>query len=529
MTTLREEYLKHKKEKEAAITESAVKWVMENVVLLDENFNRDSLLRLQNSISKFDTTFLPFGSKVPEVKRSLDDAVELLNRITMGEKITRKDGRLRLSTEEEESLQDPATYMIKYMSLLYNNLSRFFNKDMKVLFGLPLFKMAKENPTVALKDLIEAPRMRKAILNALVPGNEIKAILARMYRSMELPTLEYDTIADQLLNLTATDFQELTHVDKVPLVVSNEKTVATENVSTPKEEATSTNPKDKSDEDLLTEEEEMLLKEIGEINPQQVKSVVDGIQKIQSILNSFPELKDTNSALEQLKTQALASIAGGFKNPSSKSVAATANIVYTYFDRLGELGANIEPLIPTDRQMSEEEMKNFESILKKAEGGIMTKIGNFFKTRINPQLSPSAISSQIINVVRNGQSGQNAVAAGQSLKNFFGRLKGLNLPPAIDQQGQPITPEQTSTTPTTGTASTQPTAGTQPTSSTAPTASTQQTSAAPNNTQKPQDGPDVNNLAAAAAKIMGLPQDSQTLKNQLQKLIQSGWTISPPT
>lgn len=536
MTTLREAYNKHKQEKGAAIQEAAVRWIMENVVLLDENFNRESLQRLQQSIAKFDSIFAPFGAKVPEVKRSLDDAVELMNRITMGEKITRSDGRLRLTQEEHEALKEPATYMVKYMSMLYNNLSRFFNKDMPALLEFPIFKMANQHPNVPLARLAEAPRMRKAILNALVPGPETQAILRRMYRSMELPNLDYETIADQLLNLTASDFKTLMGVEKVPLVATASQ------AEQPMEAATSTNPKVQGGDEVLTEEEEALLKEIGEINPAQIQQVVNGIQKIQSIIKAFPELQQTNQALEQLRTQALASIAGGFKNPSSKSVAATANVVYNYFDKLGDLGQKIDPLIPTDRPMTEQELQNLQSILTKSEGGIMAKIGNFFKTRVNPLLSPSNLTSQIMQVIAAGQQGQNPQAAGESIKNFFKRLQQLKLPPAVSPQGTPVVPGTATSQLPQGAAGTQPTGGTAPSTGSQAAGQTAQTAAvAPQQAQQPQQSAqpaqqqqqgmnpvEVPEIINQMAQTMGVSGDSPAFQQQVSKLVNAGWRLIPP-
>lgn len=533
MTTLREAYKKHKQDKSAAVQEAAVRWVMENVVLLDENFNRESLQRLQSSIAKFDAMFAPYGAKVPEVKRSLDDAVELLNRITMGEKVVRKDGRLRLTQEEQDSLQDPATYMVKYMSMLYNNLSRFFNKDMRILLELPLFELARKNQQVPLKDLAEAPRMRKAILHALAPNAETNAILRRMYRSMELPSLEYEIIADQLLNLTAADFMALTNVDRVPLVAT-----APPEATAPApamEAATSTNPKVQNGDEVLTEDEEALLKEIGEVNPAQIQQVVSGIQKIQTVIRAFPELQQTNQALEQLRSQALAAVAGGFRNPSSKTVAATANVVYNYFDKLGDLGQRIDVLIPADRPMTEGELQNLQTLLTKAEGGIMQKMGNFFKTRINPQLSPSNLNSQIMQVIQAGQA-QGNVAAGESIKNFFKRIQALKLPPAMTPQGQPVAPGGGGqAAPTQGAAGPQPTAPVGTGAAPAPAGQTAQTGAtapqaapgaAPqSNAMNPVEVPEIIN---AAAKTMGVSADSPMFQQQMNKLVQAGWKLIPP-
>jgi hypothetical protein len=535
MTTLRNEYKKYKQQKSTSIQEAAISWVMENVVLLDENFNRDSLQRLQTSITKFDKIFAPHAAKVPAVKCSLDDAVEILNRITMGEKITKKDGRLKLSEEEEASLQDPATYMVKYMSLLYNNLSRFFNKDMIVLVQLPIFRLARENPTIPLKDLADANRMRAAILNAIAPNAEMNNILRRMYRAMDLPNLDYQTIADEMLNLTINDFEEMTKVDKVPLVVSPPATDAPKMDAPEMEAATCTNPKVQGGDDVLTEEEEALLKEIGEVNPEQLKQVADGIKRIQEIVAALPELEDLSQALNQLMSQALAAT-GGTANltaPGMKQIAATANTVYDYFQTLAKLAPQIEQLVPQNREPTEADLKAIEGILKKSQGGVMNKISNWWKgVRVDPRLTPTSIAAGIMAVNRS-----NPGAAGQSLRNFFGKLQSMNLPV--------INPA--AATPAAGSTQSQGTAGSVPSAQAGTTSGAQapgQAQQTASNTQQPQaqqnqtlrgTGPATGaqqvspEVVKQMAKDMGLPENDPNVAAQVNALVQKGWKITPPS
>lgn len=533
MTTLREEYNKNKAKKNAAVQEAAISWVMENVVLLNEGFNRESLMRLQAAISKFDSTFAPYGTAVPEVKRSLDDAVELLNRITMGEKITRKDGRLKLTDEETEGLQDPATYMVKYMSLLYNNLSRFFNKDMKVLIELPIFKMARENPQVPLKDLIEAPRMKKAILHALIPSPEVTAILSRMYRSMELPNLEYELIADQMLNLTASNFAELSKMDKVPLVVSAPQ------APEPKvEEATGANPKVTSGDEMVLSEEEgqALLKEIGEINPDQIKKIADSLTKIQNIIRAFPELQATNQALDNLRKQALGAISknewGGTKGAF---IAAQANMVYSYFDKLGDLWPKIKPFFD-DQQITDEELEQMAQLINRSQGGMVQKLMNFFKSRPVPALSPQNITNAIIQVLKAGQTSGNPQSAMQSMENFMTRLAQLKLPPAVTPQGQPIQPAAPVTPQApTSSAGSQSSAPANTSTQTQPSAPAQPAAASPQAPQQTQQNAsggmnpvEIPEIVNQAGQAMGVDPSSPMFQQQMNKLIQAGWKLIPP-
>lgn len=508
MTSLREEYSKYKNNKNKMINEAAVQWVLENVILLNETFNREALQRLQSSITKFDSIFSPFAAKIPEVKKSLDDAIELMNRITMGEKITKKDGRLKLSDDEKEAIKEPATYMVKYMSVLYNNLSRFFNKDMKVLLDFPLFKKAAENPSTPLKDLADQERMRKALLHALEPSVEAKAILERMYKSMELPTLNYEKIADELLNLSIEELRELTQVDRVPLVASIEKSNKNKQQTT--EEAKSTNPKAISESLEEEEEEHQILKEFGEIDQNQIDNVVKGIQRIQGIIRGFPELQELNQALDELRSQAMATIAKGgiLSGRKAQTIAATANMVYAFFDKIGELWPKIKPLIPDDRPLTEEEIDNIETLLIRAQGGIMSKIGNWFKTRGIPNLQPTQIAKEIMSVVRLGQENpatkqnpQVAIKAAESLSNFFERLANLKLAPVVSSDGEPITPGKSSATPTIGT----------------------QIGIGPEKID-----PQYKDVAEKMAQMVGTTTDNEQFIKQFNSLIKGGWKIIPP-
>lgn len=522
MVSLREEYKKSKLLKEKAILEAGTQWVVDNVLLLNETFNRDSLQKLQSAIVKFDSIFAPFGAKVPEVQKSLEDAVNLLNRITMGEKITKKDGALRLTKDEKEAIKDPATYTVKYLSILYNNLSRFFKKDMPVLLQLPLFNKAKENPQTPLADLADSKQMKIAIMHALPPGSDIHMLLKRMYRSMDLPTLNYAIIAEQLLALTYDDFMSLMQVGKVPLVVSvNSQAETQPSVAT--EEAV---PEAQTAGGFLTEEDEQILKEIGEINQQQIETIINGIVKIQNIIRNVPEMADTAQKLEKLRSEVAASVltGGELNTQKAKMLAASANAAYNYFSTLGKLWPTIEKIIPTDRPLSDEELTQIETFMKRAQGGMIAKITNWFKSKLVPGLNPSEIATDIMNVVRQGQQSQNPIQGTQSLANLFQRLKNLNLPPAMSPAGQPQNPQSQSATPAQGTA------GSQVPGTAAP--ATQSTTAAaakqPQATGQTPPPEDAKTLAAELGNSIGINGNNPEFVAQVEKLLATGWKIVRP-
>jgi hypothetical protein len=472
----------------------------------------------------------------------------------MGDKITRKDGRLKLTEEEKEAIKEPATYMVKYISILYNNLSRFFNKDMKTLLELPLFRKALENPETPLRDLADVNRMKKAILHALVPSSEVDAILKRMYRSMELPSLDYLEIADELINLTANDFKDLMNVEKVPLVATVEKSHSSSPAQAPDssmvpatEAATSTNPKalsgsgktgeEKKDDYILTEEEKELITEIGELNPAQLKAVTDGLTKIQGIVKTVPELQNLSQALDDLKSQSLSAMSGGGGN-QAKVIAATANMVYSYFDKLGEIWPQMKQLIPEDRPLTEDELGQLQRMMQSAQGGLMARLGNWWKgVRTKKELAPSQIAAEIIDVVRTGQENPNqALKASESLSNLFQRLNALKLPPSMSPQGEPVVPNSQAPASAAGagaSSSSAPTSGGAPSvggaASRASQATGQRTLAGVGPAQQnvaPADDPD--KLAAQMAPVMGLQANDRNVAAQVKKLINAGWKIIPP-
>lgn len=545
MVSLREDFNKHKTETAKAINEAAVQWITENVLLLNEGFNRESLQKLQGAISKFDSAFAPFGSKVPEVQKSLDDTVELMNRITMGDNITKKDGKLKLSKEESESIKEPATYVVKYLSILYNNLSRFFNKDMPALLEFPLFKIAKQNGEVPLKDLADSDKMKKAILNALIPSKQTTEILKRMYRTMDLPSLDYGTIADQILNLSVNDFGQLMQVDKVPLLASVDKAPITSQTPEPvaQEAATSTNLKG-SEGDLS--EEDGLLKEIGEVNQGQLESISSGITKIKEVVRTFPELTNTNRALDQLirEAQTVISQGGVINSQRGKVIVATANSVYSYFETLGKLWPQYSKLLPDSGALDQQQIANVKAFLQKAQGGIVAKISNFFKAKVAPGLSPVDISNEIISVVEAGQQAAPGSSGGEqtsptggattggveSLKNFFNRLSSLKLQPNLTPSGEP----QAAATP--AAQPTQPTGGSTNTATAAPAtqgsaaAQPAQTSATAQQPQQAGAGTtDTKGLAAAMGKAIGVNGNNPEFVKQVENLVGAGWKITPPS
>ena len=182
--------------------------------------------------------------------------------------------------------------------------------------------------------------------------------------------------------------------------------------------------------------------------------------------------------------------------------------------------------------MSEEEIANLQNILTRAQGGIMAKIGNWWKTRALPGLAPSQIAEEIMNVVRTGQdSPEDSIKAMESLSNLFQRLNSLKLPPATTPSGQPVTPTDAGTQPGQGTAGSQgaaqPAPGGQTTGQTAAQAP-QATGQAAQQPGAPGAGSEPEKLAVAIGQVIGTDGANPTFVSQVKKLVDAGWKITPP-
>ena len=209
---IREEYKKHQKASETLISEAAVKWVEENVFLINEKLTYKQIEALQNKFIKFDDVFGKVKDKLPALAQLIGSAEDELNAVTAGR-------------SSEVSADD----MLKRMGYIYNTLSIFFSKDMKALLNAPMLRGAKENPDVKL-NVLQAPKhdpsmIRDAFVDRLNPSkNQIK-LLNKIYRG-NLPQLDTTAIATQMLNLSYNELVELTRVGKVPMVTTSDLTTA---------------------------------------------------------------------------------------------------------------------------------------------------------------------------------------------------------------------------------------------------------------------------------------------------------------
>lgn len=206
---LREEYKQQKQQKDKMVTEAAEAWVVDNVILINEQINRRTVDRLIKSISKFDEVFGPYKEKLPALASMLDAAEEGLEKVVTGRANDKK-----------------ASDQLQRLNYLHSSFSRFFTKDLPVLLNSPLFSAARENPMARL-DVLQPKNgkrynpasIRDAFKHALEPSGEDLKFIRKIYRK-KVPLVDAMAMANQMLQLSFNELQDLTGMGKVAMVAT---------------------------------------------------------------------------------------------------------------------------------------------------------------------------------------------------------------------------------------------------------------------------------------------------------------------
>lgn len=205
MSEIRKEYKEFKLINED-IKQDAKKHIMSNVILISEKFDRTNLHRLNSSIQRFDQKFGPYRTKLPAIAKVLNDAEKGLYIVITG-------GAGRKS----------AAHMLERMTMIYNILSNFFGRDLNTLLKTPVFKTAVAMPEKALNQ-IEHPdhnqkMIKKVFVAALKPDRIEREVFDRIYKSIPMPSINWNECSKQLMNLSVNDLNELCGIENVPAVV----------------------------------------------------------------------------------------------------------------------------------------------------------------------------------------------------------------------------------------------------------------------------------------------------------------------
>ena len=206
MSNIRKEYSEYKQFKKQIYMEAAEAWTEENVILINERLNRNSIYRLNSAIQRFDNKFGPYRHKLPTISKILNDAENGLHLVVTGKIGARS-----------------AAHMLQRMSIIYNILTDFFGNDLKSLLKTPTFRVAISNPETRMDEIQDVEhdikQIRRSLASALKPNDEERIIFRKAYKSFDMPTLDWNMAAKELCCLSCKELQELSGVQKSPIVV----------------------------------------------------------------------------------------------------------------------------------------------------------------------------------------------------------------------------------------------------------------------------------------------------------------------
>ena len=212
MSHLRKEYKEFKQIHEQNFREAAEAWTEENVILINERLNRNSIWRLNSAIQRFDNKFGKYREQLPAISNILNNAENGLHLVITGKVGSRS-----------------AAQMLQRMSIIYNILSNFFGGDLGALLKTPAFRVAHQRPDEKIDKIVDqghnVKEIRRNLAAALKPSEEERTIFRRAYKSFDMPTLDWNEAAKQLCCLSCNELNDLAGIQKVPMVVVDKENV----------------------------------------------------------------------------------------------------------------------------------------------------------------------------------------------------------------------------------------------------------------------------------------------------------------
>ena len=368
-SSLRDEMFKEQKKQEAIIDDSALRWVYENVIPLNEKINRNAINRLINSISKFETTFGPYKSSIPSLAGILDSAEDNLNSVLTGRAGDKRAGD-----------------MLEYLSYIYNVFSGFFAKDLPLLMKTKIFAAPKEMSGMRMDSIslpgFKADTVRKALAHAITPSAEDKKLMSKILRSKNMPKMDAQKIAKEMMALSFNDLMKLTEVGRVPVVATGAPNQG--KVEEPAEIV------DESAGSMISEASmddvgDMLKNLFQAVSKAGLAPLAGTIADLQSKLLEFMN----STAGEQMKgtlaqaTGKSGALADLFKTPGGKLVKQ-GNMAIEVFTALGNAWPKVERFLQ-NTDATDADMANFKGIItKEISGGFFKKAAQAFGVTTQP-------------------------------------------------------------------------------------------------------------------------------------------------
>lgn len=181
-----------------------------NLVLITERLNRSTVNKLNNSIKRFDEKFSPYNEKLPAIAEIIKSAEEGLYLVLTGKMGSRN-----------------ASKMLERMSIIHNILTDFFGRDLAMLINMPYFKAARLTPEIKLDELVvddhNVKVIRKTFAAALKPSKNERQLFRKVFRNFEMPSLNWNEAAKQLVSLTYNELVDLSDIERIPMMVADLK------------------------------------------------------------------------------------------------------------------------------------------------------------------------------------------------------------------------------------------------------------------------------------------------------------------
>lgn len=181
-----------------------------DLVLITERLNRSTVNKLNNSIARFDKKFSPYNEKLPAIAGIIKTAEDGLYLVLTGKMGSRN-----------------ASKMLERMSIIHNILSDFFGRDLAMLLKMPYFKAAQLTPDIKLNELAvddhNVKVIQRTFSSALKPSESERKLFRKVFKNFEMPTLNWNEAAKQLVCLTFNELSDLSDIERIPMVVADLK------------------------------------------------------------------------------------------------------------------------------------------------------------------------------------------------------------------------------------------------------------------------------------------------------------------
>jgi ACT domain-containing protein len=403
MSYLRKEYKEYKLFKEEIFKEAAEAWTEENVILINERLNRNSIYRLNSAIERFDNKFGPYRDKLPAIADILSNAENGLHLVITGKVGSRTTAQ-----------------MLQRMSIMYNILSNFFGGDLGALLKTPAFRISQNQPDEKIDKIADrghdVKAIRRTLASALKPNNQERLLFRRAYKSFDMPTLDWNMAAKQLCCLSVNELQDLAGIERVPMVVIDEPHEDTNTSGeTGLDERTASNTAAAVAGTVVgggvvaavgggIAAGKALAGRFKGPTPQDIAEMNKYFKRIESTIPDGEETAKLKNGLKTLeanikKAEGGAKFAGWnpLRNPTQRAISQGKQII-DIFEKLGQAwtaarGKYKDPL-------EDDDIANIEKMLLTQVNSVGQKLGRLFKTNLPSGLTAKDIVNALVSLAK---------------------------------------------------------------------------------------------------------------------------------